>query len=129
MATVEEVLAKAAEWEKAGKPENAAKLRAYAETLPKAAPKYDAATVESKAAEWEAAGQPEKAAKLRDFAATLPKADAPAAPKVDPMREGPVAVAPPTALSPQEERQAQIDNFTMFEMANPDLAGRYTVSP
>lgn len=126
MATVEEVLAKADAWEKAGKPENAAKLRAYAETLPKDAPKYDAATVESKAAEWEAAGQPEKAAKLRDFAATLPKVSQPEGPKVDPIREGPVAVAPPTALSPQEERQARIDNFAMFEMANPDLAGRYT---
>lgn len=124
MATVEEVLAKADAWEKAGKPENAAKLRAYAETLPKSVPKYDPATVEAKAAEWEAAGQPDKAAKLREFATTLPKVDA--APKVDPALEGPVAAAPPAALSPQEERQAQIDDFVMFEMANPDLAGRYT---
>ncbi len=78
MATVEEVLAKADAWEKAGKPENAAKLRAYADTLkPADAPKYDAATVEAKAAEWEKAGQPEKAAKLREFAATLPRRGSP----------------------------------------------------
>jgi hypothetical protein len=69
MATMEEVLAKAAEWEAAGKPEEAAKLRAYAETLPK--PKHDPATVEAKAAEWGAAGKPEEAAKLRSYAKTL----------------------------------------------------------
>lgn len=69
MATVEEVLAKAAEWEAAGQPEKAAKLRAHAETLK---PKYDAATVEAKAAEWEAKGDAVKAAKLRSYAATLP---------------------------------------------------------
>ena len=46
-------------WEAAGNRLMPHKLRAYAETLPKAAPKYDAATVEAKAAEWEKAGQPE----------------------------------------------------------------------
>ena len=66
MATVEEVLAKADEWEAAGNPANAAKLRAHAETLKAAAaPKYSVADIEAKAAEWEAAGNPENAAKLR----------------------------------------------------------------
>lgn len=120
MATVEEVLAKADAWDKAGKPENAAKLRAYAETLPKAAPKYDAATVEAKAAEWEAAGQPDKAAKLRDFAATLPKADAKSeAPK------GPTEpAAPPVG---QTEAEMKASRFAQFEEANPVLKGKYTV--
>lgn len=119
MATVEEVLAKADAWDKAGKPENAARLRAYAETLPKAAPKYDAATVEAKAAEWEAAGQPEKAAKLRDFAATLPKAEAkPEAPK------GPTEpAAPPVG---QTDAEMKASRFAQFEEANPVLKGRYT---
>lgn len=123
MATVEEVLAKADAWEKAGKPENAAKLRAYAETLPKAAPKYDAATVEAKAAEWEKAGQPEKAAKLREFATTLPKPDMP---KVDPIKEGPVAAAPGAAQA-QTEEQMRASRFAQFEEANPALKGRFTV--
>lgn len=116
MATVEEVLAKADAWEKAGKPENAAKLRAYAETLP-AAQKYDAATVEAKAAEWEKAGQPEKAAKLREFAATLPQTGKPKA-------EGPTGpVAPPVA---QTEAEMRASRFAQFEEANPVLKGRYT---
>lgn len=123
MATVEEVLAKAAEWEAAGNPANAAKLRAYAETLPKAAPKYDAATVEAKAAEWEKAGQPEKAAKLREFATTLPKPDMP---KVDPIKEGPVAVVPGAAQA-QTEEQMRASRFAQFEEANPALKGRFTV--
>lgn len=119
MATVEEVLAKADAWEKAGKPENAAKLRAYAESLKPAAPKYDAASVEAKAAEWEKAGQPEKAAKLREFAATLPAAKAPeevkapdtgpSVPKID--SEDPAA------------KDARL--VAMFEAANPTLKGRY----
>lgn len=116
MATVEEVLAKADAWEKAGKPENAAKLRAYAETLP-AAQKYDAATVEAKAAEWEKAGQPEKAAKLREFAATLPQTGKPKA-------EGPTGpAAPPVA---QTEAEMRASRFAQFEEANPVLKGRYT---
>ena len=116
MATVEEVLAKADAWEKAGKPENAAKLRAYAETLP-AAQKYDAATVEAQAAEWEKAGQPEKAAKLREFAATLPQTGKPKA-------EGPTGpAAPPVA---QTEAEMRASRFAQFEEANPVLKGRYT---
>lgn len=122
MATVEEVLAKADAWEKAGKPENAAKLRAYAETLKPAAPKYDAATVEAKAAEWEKAGDTEKAAKLRGFAATLPKAEGP---KVDPIKEGPVAVAPGAGQA-QTEDQMRASRFAQFEEANPILKGRFT---
>lgn len=118
MATVEEVLAKADAWEKAGKPENAAKLRAYADTLkPADAPKYDAATVEAKAVEWEKAGQPEKAAKLREFAATLPQTGKPKA-------EGPSGpVAPPAA---QTEAEMRASRFAQFEEANPVLKGRYT---
>lgn len=116
MATVEEVLAKADAWEKAGKPENAAKLRAYAETLK--GPKYDAATVEAKATEWEKAGDTEKAAKLRSYAATLPK--------VDPIKEGPVAVVPGAAQA-QTEEQMRASRFAQFEEANPILKGRYTV--
>jgi hypothetical protein len=118
MATVEEVLAKADAWEKAGKPENAAKLRAYADTLkPADAPKYDAATVEAKAAEWEKAGQPEKAAKLREFAATLPQTGKPKA-------EGPTGpAAPPVA---QTEAEMRASRFAQFEEANPVLKGRYT---
>ena len=120
MATVEEVLAKADAWEKAGKPENAAKLRAYAETLPKAAPKVDAATVEAKAVEWEKAGKPENAAKLRAYAATLPKAEAPQAeaPK------GPTdPVSPPVG---QTEAEMKARRFAQFEEANPILKGKYT---
>ena len=118
MATVEEVLAKADAWEKAGKPENAAKLRAYADTLkPADAPKYDAATVEAKAVEWEKAGQPEKAAKLREFAATLPQTGKPKA-------EGPTGpAAPPVA---QTEAEMRASRFAQFEEANPVLKGRYT---
>ena len=118
MATVEEVLAKADAWEKAGKPENAAKLRAYADTLkPADAPKYDAATVEAKAAEWEKAGQPEKAAKLREFAATLPQTG-------KPKDEGPTGpAAPPVA---QTEAEMRASRFAQFEEANPVLKGRYT---
>lgn len=115
MATVEEVLAKAAEWEAAGNPANAAKLRAYAETLK--TPKYDAATVEAKATEWEKAGQPEKAAKLREFAATLPQNGKPKA-------EGPSGpVAPPAA---QTEAEMRASRFAQFEEANPVLKGRYS---
>lgn len=121
MATVEEVLAKAAAWEKAGKPENAAKLRAYAETLKPAAPKYDAATVEAKAVEWEKAGDPAKAAKLRSFAATLPKAPAP----VDTTGPATPRKADPVAGSP-EAKQAQVDELALFEMANPKLRGKFT---
>lgn len=121
MATVEEVLAKADAWEKAGKPENAAKLRAYAETLKPAAPKYDAATVEAKAAEWEKAGQPEKAAKLREYAATLPKVEQPK-PK---LADLPAAVTPGSGQA-QTEEQMRTSRFAQFEEANPSLKGRYT---
>lgn len=116
MATVEEVLAKADAWEKAGKPENAAKLRAYAETLK--GPKYDAATVEAKATEWEKAGDTEKAAKLRSYAATLPKAEAPKAPVID---------APQAPPAGQTEAEMRASRFAQFEEANPILKGRYTV--
>ena len=116
MATVEEVLAKAAEWEAAGNPANAAKLRAYAETLKD--PKYDAATVEAKAAEWEKAGKPENAAKLRAYAATLPKAEAPKAPVID---------APQAPPAGQTEAEMRASRFAQFEEANPILKGRYTV--
>lgn len=119
MATVEEVLAKADAWEKAGNPENAAKLRAYADTLKPAAPKYDAATVEAKAAEWEKAGSPEKAAKLREFAATLPKVEAPKA-------EGPDGPVLPGAAQAQTEDQMRASRFAQFEEANPALKGRFT---
>lgn len=122
MATVEEVLAKADAWEKAGKPENAAKLRAYAETLPKSAPQYDAATVEAKAAEWEKAGQPEKAAKLRSYAATLPKATTTPAEPTKPVADAPAA--PPTG---QTEGEMKARRFAQFEAANPGLKGRYSV--
>ena len=104
MATVEEVLAKADAWEKAGKPENAAKLRAYAETLK--GPKYDAATVEAKATEWEKAGDTEKAAKLRSYAATLPKAEAPKAPVID---------APQAPPAGQTEAEMRASRFAQFE--------------
>ena len=127
MATVEEVLAKADAWEKAGKPENAAKLRAYAETLK---PKYDSATVEAKAEEWEKAGQPEKAAKLRAYAGTLPQpsADVVRAERIKKQESDMLAAAPPAALDPSspEAKKAVADDFTAFEAANPTLAGRYT---
>jgi hypothetical protein len=118
MATVEEVIAKAEAWEKAGKPENAAKLRAYAETLKPAAPKYDAATVEAKAAEWEKAGDPAKAAKLREFAATLPK--------VGPVKASQPDTGPSVPKIDSEAPVAKDDRLVaMFEAANPTLKGRY----
>lgn len=122
MATVEEVLAKAADWEAAGQPDKAAKLRAYAETLK---PKHDRASVEAKATEWEKAGQPEKAAKLREYAKTLAPAETP---KAAPVADGPVS--PPradAAPGSPEERQQRVDNLALFEMANPKLKGKYGV--
>jgi hypothetical protein len=105
MATKEEVLAKAAEWEAAGNAANAAKLRAYAATLPDAPPAApDRAAVEAKALEWEKAGNAANAAKLRAYAATLvaPEAPAPmAGPAVpmyadgDPRNAAPAMVATP----------------------------------
>lgn len=122
MATVKEILAKADAWEKAGKPENAAKLRAYADTLkPADAPKYDAATVEAKAAEWEKAGDTEKAAKLRSYASTLPKVEPPKA--ETPQIDGPVL---PGAAQAQTEEQMRASRFAQFEEANPVLKGRFT---
>lgn len=117
MATVEEVLAKAAEWEAAGHPDKAAKLRAHAETL-KPTAKYDAATVEAKAAEWEKAGDAEKAAKLRAYAATLPRAE-PAKPDAGP------AVPPPVGEGDTADAM-RAQAFARFEEANPILKGRYS---
>ena len=118
MATVEEVLAKA--WEAAGRPgrENAAKLRAYAETLPKAVRNTDAATVEAKAAEWEKPGTPKRPQSFWSYAATLPK--------VDPIKEGPVAVVP-VRTSADRRTDARQPVLRNFEEANPILKGRYTV--
>lgn len=100
MATVAEVLAKANEWEAAGNAANAAKLRAYAKTLPPDAAPRDAASVLSKADEWDAAGQPDKAAKLRAYAGTL----APVAPAVAPNTDAATGIAmaqqPPRADAP-----------------------------
>lgn len=120
MATVEEVLAKAAEWEAAGHPDKAAKLRAYAETI-KPSPKYDAEAVEAKAAEWEKAGDKEKAAKLRAYAATLPKAETakPARPDTGP--------ATPARADMGDTAEGMRERaFARFEEANPALKGRYT---
>lgn len=125
MATVEEVLAKADAWEKAGNPENAAKLRSYAATLQPAAPKHDRAAVESKAAEWEKAGQPDKAEKLRAFAATLAPTSSAVPSDILSVSADDAPQAPPRALSPQEERQKSIDDYGLFTMANPDLAKLY----
>lgn len=120
MATVEEVLAKADKWEAAGNPENAAKLRAYAETLkPKAGPTR--AEVEAKAAAWEKTGNTENAAKLRAYAETLPAEEVttpePAKPDV-----GPVVPARADEEDPAA-RDARL--VAMFEAANPRLAGKY----
>jgi hypothetical protein len=126
MATKAEVLAKAAEWDAAGKPENAAKLRAYAETLPDAAP--DAAAVEAKAVEWEKAGKPENAARLREYAKTLPPAPAASAPAASAAAVPPGPVTPSRAdpvVGSQEDRQRRIDELALFEMANPGLRGRF----
>jgi len=128
MATVEEVLAKAAEWEAAGNLANAAKLRAHAETLKApAASKYSVADIEAKAAEWEAAGSPENAAKLRAKAATMKPAIQPGerqnrAPK-GPDRQAAMEdeMRPPRADAPRDEYA----EFAAFEAANPELAGRY----
>jgi len=116
MATVEEVLAKADAWEKAGNSENAAKLRSYAATLQPTAPKHDRATVEAKAAEWEKAGQPDKAEKLRSYAATLPDASNKA---VKPGDDAPDA---PPAMGGQMDDAKLVAQFEQF---NPELKGRY----
>jgi hypothetical protein len=125
MATMEEVLAKADEWEKAGNPENAAKLRAHAETLKPKAPKYDAATVEAKAAEWEKAGKPEEAAKLRAYAGTLPQAK-PDAPKPDVNVNDALGLTGKRADTPESEAVRMSAEFAKFEEANPTLKGKYT---
>ncbi len=141
MATVEEILAKANEWEAAGNAANAAKLRAYAKTVPQPAPR-DAASVLSKADEWEAAGQSDKAAKLRAYAATLapptPATDAPindaarvapappSLPAIDAATGLVMASTPPRALSESEIGSNLATDFAGFEMFNPELAGRYT---
>lgn len=85
MATKDEVLAKAAEWEAAGNSANAAKLRAYADTLPEAKPAPDRAAVEAKAVEWEKAGNAANAAKLREYAKTLAPPQAAGGPDVNAM--------------------------------------------
>lgn len=118
MATVEDVLAKADAWEKAGNSENAAKLRAYAATLQPAAPKYDRTAVEAKAAEWEKAGQTDKAAKLREFATTLPSAEA-AKPEGWDSPDAP----PPQGFPGTPESDARA--VAEFEKFNPELKGRY----
>jgi hypothetical protein len=124
--TREEVLAKAAEWEAAGQPDKAAKLRAYAETLAPAAPVHDRATVEAKAAEWEAAGQPEKAEKLRAYGRTLqPVAEVASDPENLNEALGIAGrVADPVAGSP-EDLDMRADEIAVFEAANPKLKGKY----
>lgn len=129
MATVEEIIAKAAEWGAAGNPANAAKLRAHAETLKApAASKYSVADIEAKAAEWDAAGNPENAAKLRAKAASMKPAVQPGerqsrGPSV-PDRQTAVenAMRPPRADAPRDE----FAEFAAFEAANPPLAGKFS---
>ena len=107
MATVEEVLAKAAEWEAAGQPDKAAKLRSYAEKMKAPAP--DVSSVLAKANEWEKAGNAENAAKLRGYAAKM----------AQPQVTGPQP--PPRADAAHDKANA----FAQFEEANPPLKGRY----
>ena len=122
MASVEEVLAKAAEWEAAGQPDKAAKLRSYAKTLtPTAAAPRDAVSVLAKAAEWEAAGNAANAAKLRAYADTLKPAPAPASGDAVAVPDAGPAL-PPRLDAPQDNTAA----FAAFEAANPILVGRYS---
>jgi hypothetical protein len=75
--TYEQVIAKADKAEALGRADDAAKLRAYAETLKApAAPTLTREQIEAKAAKAEALGRTEDAAKLRAYAETVPAPEA-----------------------------------------------------
>lgn len=107
MATPDEIRAAIAKAEAAGRNDLAYKLRAYlpAEVTPE--------RIKAAADKARAAGRQDLADKLM---AKLPQ-------------QGPAqdaAVQPPRALTEDEARQSKIDRFAAFEMANPDLVGRYS---
>jgi hypothetical protein len=101
MATPDEIRAAIAKAEAAGRTDLADKLRAYlpAEVSPE--------RIKAAADKARAAGRQDLADKLM---AKLP------APAEDPLQ-------PPRV---EDQRQARIDDFAAFEMANPGLVGRYT---
>ena len=114
MATPDEIKAAIAKAEAAGRTDLADKLRAY---LPaEAAPARDPAQIEAAIAKAEAKGRKDLADKLRGYlpapTAAAPIADAP--------------MAPPAAPTEAEARQMAVDEFTLFEMANPQLRGKFT---
>jgi hypothetical protein len=113
MATVAEIEAAIAKAEAAGRKDLADKLRAY---LPATPPAPDAARIEAAIAKADAAGRKDLADKLR--------ANLPAAPQEQPTVSTP-ARADPVAGTP-EARQQGIDDFALFEMANPSLRGKFT---
>jgi hypothetical protein len=118
MATTAEIKAAIAKAEAAGRMDLADKLRAYLPADTPAAPARDPAQIEAAIAKAEAKGRKDLADKLRAYLPTAPTAPAPLA------ADGPMA--PPMAPSEAEVRQSLIDEFAMFEMANPILKGRYT---
>jgi hypothetical protein len=105
MATPDEIRAAIAKAEAAGRTDLADKLRAY---LPA---EYSPERIKAAADKARAAGRQDLAAKLM---AKLPAATG---------EESPIVV--PRA-DPERDRQRRIDDFAAFEMANPELVGRYT---
>ncbi len=144
MATVAELEAAAAKFEAAGQTEKAAKLRAYAKTLPQEAPATTAVTqptradLETAAEKFRAAGQTEKADKLTAYAATLAPVET-AAPAQEPAPSEMPPIQPGDLLGNLSLGGAPGDTnaidamatpegrLTSFEAANPILKGRYKV--
>ncbi len=113
MATLAEIEAAIAKAEKAGRTDLADQLRAYAAEMQ---PTVDEAKIRAAAERFRAAGDEASAQEVLSY---LPS-PAPAKPAAT----GPQA--PPRAESPQDARQRRIDEFALFEAANPVLKGRYT---
>jgi hypothetical protein len=115
MATPDQIKAAIAKAEAAGRKDLAEKLRAYLPAEP-AAP--DTGKIEAAIAKAEAKGRTDLADKLRGYLPAAPSEPA-ATPAPATGRADPVAGTP-------EARQLAIDDFALFEMANPQLRGRYT---
>jgi hypothetical protein len=126
MATLAEIEAAIAKAEKAGRADLAAELRAYAQEMQPAA--VDEAQIRAAAEKFRKAGNEAAALEvlsyLPDQQPAMPAAEAPVTTPQAPAMDGPAV--PPRAEDPQQIKQRGIDEFALFEMANPILKGRYT---
>lgn len=135
MATTAEINAAIASAEAKGRKDLADKLRArLSEASDAAKPTRDPATIEAAIANAEAKGRKDLADKLRAYLPAAAPAYIPA-PQAQPseadlaaqQEAAAFAAMPPAAPSPEDERQSKVDDLALFEMANPELRGRYAV--